>query len=263
MEAVVAVAAGEAAALDSPRTTVLSIPVDLATPDVVWTRVSRMLDQPGLHHIVTLNPEQIMAAQTDQFLAQSIAAADLITIDGIGLELAVRIAGIRSVGRVTGVDLVEDLAQRGVPMFLLGGAPGAAEEARSQLTTRFAAARIAGAWSGGRAAAFDDRQTMDRIRDSGARVVAVAYGAPTQNQWIERNRVALDEAGVRIAIGVGGTLDYLSGSVARAPEMVRRIGLEFAWRLAREPWRWRRQLVLPIFAMRAGSEAFSRRLDRG
>jgi N-acetylglucosaminyldiphosphoundecaprenol N-acetyl-beta-D-mannosaminyltransferase len=98
--------------------------------------------------------------------------------------------------------------------------------------------------------AADDAATLSRIRGSGAKAVAVAYGAVGQVTWIARNRAALGEAGVRIAVGVGGAFDFLAGTAPRAPELLRRVGLEWLYRLVREPWRWRRQLVLPVFALR-------------
>jgi N-acetylglucosaminyldiphosphoundecaprenol N-acetyl-beta-D-mannosaminyltransferase len=78
-------------------------------------------------------------------------------------------------------------------------------------------------------------------------MVLVAYGAPGQVLWITRNRAALGAGGVRIAVGVGGAFDFLAGRVPRAPRPVRLLGFEWLYRLAREPWRWRRQLALPRF----------------
>src|SRR6185503_11284770 len=117
---------------------------------------------------------------------------------------------------------------------------GAAEETARRLTIRFPLARIAGSWSGGTPGEKDDQQSIARIARSGARAVAVAYGAPAQTAWIERNRAALEDAGVRIAIGVGGSLDYLAGYARRAPEWAQRLGLEWLFRLIAEPWRLRR-----------------------
>jgi N-acetylglucosaminyldiphosphoundecaprenol N-acetyl-beta-D-mannosaminyltransferase len=90
----------------------------------------------------------------------------------------------------------------------------------------------------------------------------VAYGAPGQVVWIERNRAALAEAGVRVAVGVGGVLDFLAGTKPRAPRLVRRAGLEWLYRLIREPWRWQRQAVLPVFALRVLIEKLWRRGNR-
>jgi N-acetylglucosaminyldiphosphoundecaprenol N-acetyl-beta-D-mannosaminyltransferase len=109
---------------------------------------------------------------------------------------------------------------------------------------------IAGTWADGSPAAEYDHEAVERIEASGARVVAVAYGAPGQILWIERNQQRLAEREVRLVVGVGGALDYLSGTATRPPNIIRRLGLEWLFRLLREPWRWRRQRVLPVFAAR-------------
>jgi N-acetylglucosaminyldiphosphoundecaprenol N-acetyl-beta-D-mannosaminyltransferase len=215
-----------------------------------------------LLHVLTLNPEQIMAARSCSRTSSALSAADLITVDGSGLAVMLRVQGERRFDRVTGVILADDLMRLAIPVFLLGGRPGAAELAAERFTDRFPMARVAGAWSGGRSNSSDDAQTLDRIRESGAEAVLVAYGAPAQSEWIERNRADLGAAGVRIAIGVGGAIDYAAGFAAPAPELVKRLGIEWAYRLVREPWRWRRQLVLPLFAIMAGTEAVRMRLGR-
>jgi N-acetylglucosaminyldiphosphoundecaprenol N-acetyl-beta-D-mannosaminyltransferase len=89
---------------------------------------------------------------------------------------------------------------------------------------------------------------MARIAASGANLLLVAFGAPAQDLWIDRHRTALAGCGIVVAIGVGGTFDYLAGAVPRAPAAIRRLGFEWLYRLIRQPWRWRRQLVLPLFA---------------
>jgi N-acetylglucosaminyldiphosphoundecaprenol N-acetyl-beta-D-mannosaminyltransferase len=160
--------------------------------------------------------------------------------------LAVRLLSDRQIARVTGVDLAnwlltsEDLERARV--FLLGTPASVAElQGRHPL-------RVVGRWGAGSADRSDDVESIARIRERGANVVLVGYGAPEQVIWIQRNRVALTDAGVRVVIGVGGALDYLAGTVSRAPAPIRALGLEWAYRLVREPWRWRRQLALPRFA---------------
>jgi N-acetylglucosaminyldiphosphoundecaprenol N-acetyl-beta-D-mannosaminyltransferase len=197
-----------------------------------------------------------MLARRDEAFRRILGQADVITADGIGVLVAARlIVGNRArwLERVTGVELVDWLAAEsgvaGAPLFLLGAAPGAAAEAAARLRERFPESRIAGWWAEGSADPAHDAETIARIAASGARVVLVAYGAPGQVLWIERNRDALGQAGVALAIGVGGALDFLAGRVPRAPRFVRRFGLEWLYRLLREPWRWRRQLVLPLFAV--------------
>jgi N-acetylglucosaminyldiphosphoundecaprenol N-acetyl-beta-D-mannosaminyltransferase len=242
---------------------VLGCPVDLLNRADFLASLPALATGERLIDIVTLNPEQIMAARRDSAIAALLEQADIRTVDGIGLALALRAQGNAQVERVTGVDLVEELAARSIPLFLLGGSPGAAEESAQRLTSRLPGAMVSGAWSGGTPQVRDDVESLDRIARSGAKAVAVAYGAPAQTEWIERNRPALEQTGVRIAVGVGGTLDYLAGRVRRAPAPVRRSGLEWLFRLISEPWRWRRQLVLPVFAVLAATEAVQIRIRRG
>ena len=111
------------------------------------------------------------------------------------------------------------------------------------------AVRLCGAWSGGTPSPADDRETIDRITSSGASILLVGYGAPAQVLWIERNRHELQAAGIRVAVGVGGVIDYLSGHASTAPAIIRSVGLEWLYRLWHEPWRWRRQTQLVLFAV--------------
>jgi len=160
---------------------------------------------------------------------------------------------------VTGVEIVRLLAasseRTGVSIFLLGADPGVAPKAAARLQEIASGAHFAGWWWEGTPQLIDDDEAIERIAASGARIVAVAYGAPGQVLWIERNRVALSQVGVRIVIGVGGALDYWAGSAKLAPPLIRKLGFEWLYRLILEPWRWRRQLVLPIFAIYAVIEA--------
>ena len=90
----------------------------------------------------------------------------------------------------------------------------------------------------------DEADIAARIRSSEANVLLVAYGAPKQDKWIARN---LERTGVAVAMGIGGSLDFIVGTQQRAPRWMQRVGLEWLYRLMREPWRWRRQLALPKF----------------
>jgi N-acetylglucosaminyldiphosphoundecaprenol N-acetyl-beta-D-mannosaminyltransferase len=237
---------------------VLGFPVQGFRAQDVWQVIDHALsDRHGrlCMHVVTLNPEYVMAARKDPELAAAIRRADLITADGIGVALATRVnpRGRTKIERVTGVDIVRHLAEQsrdvGARLFLLGASPGVAADAAWKLDEEYPGATIAGWWSEGSAEPVDDREAITRIRDSGARAVAVAYGARGQVMWIDRNLDELSAAGVHVAVGVGGAFDFVAGRVPRAPELVQRIGLEWLYRLVREPWRWRRQLVLPQFAL--------------
>ena len=247
----------------SRRRCVLRSPVDILDRRSFLAALPGVAEGTELVHVVTLNPEQIMAARRDPGVAELFRRADVATVDGAGLALALAAQGERHVERITGVDLLNALIEQRVPTYLLGGVPGAAEEAARKLAIRFPAARIAGSWSGGSPDPRDDAQTIARIALTEARAIAVAYGAPAQTAWIERNRSALQEAGIRIAVGVGGAIDFQAGFVRRAPAILRRAGLEWLFRLVLEPWRWRRQLVLPRFAILALFEAARSRARGG
>ena len=252
------------------RLDLLGVPVDTHDQAAIDRWLRDVLADPGegrCRHLVTLNPEYVVAARADEQFAALIRDADLVAADGIGVVLAARLIYNRRLPRVTGVALVEQIVAGSMepttqapPVFLLGAGPGVAAAAAARLAAREPAARIVGTWDGGSPRPEDDAEALARIGASGARIVFVAYGAEGQIAWIARNQPALGAAGVRLAVGVGGAFDFLSGRVTRAPDSVRRLGLEWLYRLAKEPWRWRRQLALPRFAVLALLAALRRRL---
>lgn len=252
-----------------PWIDVLDVPVDLMTRREIRAWLVRQLeDGIACAHVVTLNPEYVMTARRDRDFAAMVREAQLSTIDGAGISLAARLlARVRTpFERVTGVALCWLLAdiseETGDGLFLLGAGPGVAERAGEALREAHPDAVIGGTWADGSPWPEDDGESIRRIAESGSSVVLVAYGAPSQVYWIARNQEALAAAGVRIAIGIGGALDYISGNVPLAPPVVRRLGLEWAYRLVREPWRWRRQLVLPLYAALVLREAIRMRVPR-
>ncbi len=243
-----------AAAVDSARPHTgrrdfLGVPLDLAGRAEVEHAIASQLSGSGsdLLHIVTLNPEYVVGARTSAPFAGALRRAEWSVPDGVGIVLGMRCVTGERISRVTGVELVEWLFEAPFPepprIFLMGDPASVATlQGRHPL-------RAVGRWGAGSSGPEDDTESIERIRERSANVVLVGYGAPAQVLWIERNRAALTECGVRVAIGVGGALDYLAGTVQRAPRLVRRLGLEWAYRLVREPWRWRRQLALPKFAL--------------
>jgi N-acetylglucosaminyldiphosphoundecaprenol N-acetyl-beta-D-mannosaminyltransferase len=196
--------------------------------------------------VITANPEFVMLARGDAELGSLAREADLVVADGTGVLVASRVLRDPLPGRVPGRLLVPAVLQLASgPVFLLGAAPGVAESAAATLTQQIPSLRIAGTHAGS-PAPEDDVATRERIEAAGARVLLVAYGMPAQERWIARNLPLLPS--VRTAIGVGGVFDQLAGRVRLPPAFVHAIGLEWLWRLAFEPRRWRRQRVLPIFA---------------
>lgn len=228
---------------------VLGVRVDAVDTEQTLQRIEELLGSGGHHLVATVNPEFVMRARRDPQFNQVLETAGLCLPDGWGVTWAARRQGQPLPERVTGVDLIPELARRaaarGWRLFFLGAGPGVAEAAAEQLRRRFPSLVVAGCHSG-EAGPLGDEESLRRIAEVRPDIVLVAYGAPLQELWIARNLERL-QAGV--GIGVGGAFDYLSGKVRRAPTWMRRLGLEWLFRLLRQPWRARRMAVLPIFAL--------------
>lgn len=216
---------------------ILGVAVDDVVEDEALALADEMIRAGGPHQICTVNPEFIMEARRNPAFAAVLAGADLRTPDGFGLLLAARYLGTPLRGRVTGVELTRRLAalaaERGYRLFLLGAAPGVAEAAAAALQAANPGLTIAGTFAGSPAARHEPflRQLIAAARPD---ILLVAYGHPRQDLWIAGNQPHLR---VPLAIGVGGAFDYISGRVPRAPAFMRRIGLEWLYRLIRQPHR--------------------------
>jgi N-acetylglucosaminyldiphosphoundecaprenol N-acetyl-beta-D-mannosaminyltransferase len=215
------------------------------------------------HVVTTPNPEIVMLARRDAVFRAALNRAALNIPDGIGLILAARLAGDQLREHVQGTDLVlmlaAESAKAGHRWFLLGGQDDVAARAASALAAQFPGLVIAGA-DAGSPNLEDDASVRNLIRAQGpVDVVLVAYGAPKQELWLDRNLAALE---IPVGIGVGGVFNYLSGATPRAPRLVRRLHFEWLHRLITQPWRWRRQLALPAFAALALVQASTRRVAR-
>jgi N-acetylglucosaminyldiphosphoundecaprenol N-acetyl-beta-D-mannosaminyltransferase len=189
-----------------------------------------------------------MEARHNKPFRDLLNSADLATPDGVGIVVAARLLGRPVRGRATGVAIVERLAalsaEEGFGLFLLGAGPGVAEHAAQALTGRHPGVRVVGTYAGS-PRAEDWPAISKRLHAAQPDALLVAYGAPKQDLWIREHHSELP-ASVKVAMGVGGVLDYLSGRVPLAPLLWRRLGLEWLYRLIRQPWRWRR--ILRVFA---------------
>ncbi len=230
------------------RVEILGAGVDALTMEEAVERVANFVAAGGVHRVMTLNPELLYRAQFDRRLLEIIRRADLVTADGVGIVWAAAVAKRPVPERVTGIDLLLRLADKaaalGWRVFLLGAAPGVAEEAARVLCRRYPGLVIAGTHHG----YFPERDSpavAEAVRRARTDLLFVALGAPRQELWLEEY---LQAAGAAVGMGVGGSFDVLAGRARRAPAWVRRLCLEWLYRLVREPSRWRRQLVLPLFA---------------
>lgn len=228
---------------------ILGVRVDDAGYDDLLSRVDDFVSSGQPHQIVTINAEMLVAAHRDPSLAALLNTADLNVADSVGVMMAARLLGTPLKQRVTGSDgiyrLATHCARMGYRPFFLGAGPGVAEETATRLAAANAGLRVAG-WYGGSPRPEDEEGILERIRAASPDLLLVAYGVPTEEAWIARNRQLL---GVPVMIGVGGTFDFVAGVTSRAPAWIRKVGLEWLYRLIREPWRWRRQLALPRFVL--------------
>jgi len=224
------------------RRTFLGVPVDDLTPEEAVARMVAFVRGGEPRRVVTVNPEFLMLARSNDRFRAALRSADLALADGVGLSIAARLRGRRLRGRVTGIDTLTRFAaasaREGFRLYLLGAREGVAERAGAVLAGANPGLVIAGAYAGTPDPSAD-AELRERIRAAEPDALFVAYGAPAQDEWIARNLAAL---GVPLAMGVGGSFDFLAGVVPRAPRALQRLGLEWLYRLWRQPWRWRRIL---------------------
>ena len=232
------------------RVSLLGVPIDAVTYGGWLARIDGWIRDGGAaRQVCTVNPEFIMIAQGDSIFRHILQRAALCVPDGAGLLWACRRIGFPLPERVTGSDglplIARTAAERSWRLYLLGAAPGIAKRAAEILLAQHPALQIAGIYAGSPAADEED-DIVARINASGADILFVAYGAPQQDKWIARNLPRLQ---VSMAMGVGGSLDFIAGAAPRAPLWLRKRGLEWLYRLLRQPWRWRRMLRLPRFVI--------------
>ncbi len=229
---------------------ILGVRVDAITFDAALVCIEGYIADGHPHQIVTVNPEFVMTSQSNAEFRRVINQAALSLPDGTGVWWASRRLGQPVPERIPGVDLVDRLAamsaNRGHRLYLLGAMSGVAEQAAGVLCARHPGLTMAGTHAGS-PRAEDEAGIIAQVRAAHPHILLVAYGAPAQDLWIARN---LDRLGVPVCIGVGGAFDYIAGVHPLAPRWLRRIGLEWLYRLVTQPWRWRRMLALPRFVWR-------------
>jgi len=245
-----------------PSLRLLGVRVDSVTMEQAISSIAGMVHSGKIHHIIPVNPEMVMLARKNAQFREAIERASLVVPDGIGVVYASRYLGRPIPDRVTGVDLTKRVAavaaRRGLRVFLLGAAPGVAELASIRLRSEFSGLIIAGTYAGS-PKPEEEAEICRLVAEAAPHILLIAYGAPSQELWIMRNRERLK---VPVTICVGGTLDFLSGAVRRAPRPIQRAGLEWLYRLIQQPSRWRRMLALPRFAAAIVMNSLSGRTER-
>lgn len=221
--------------------------IDRVDQDQAVARLQRFLVSGEMHQVVTVNLDFLSIAQRDPLFRRTLNTADLAVADGMPLVWASRWRSDPLPERVAGVDLMHESCRlarddgRGV--FLLGAAPGVADEAARKLQELYPGLRIAGTYAPpmGPMSRRQTTQIIRMVNRAQPAFLFVALGAPRQDLWIHEHRALLR---VPVAMGVGCVFDVVAGAVVRAPHWMQRAGLEWAYRLGQEPGRlWRRYLL--------------------
>ncbi len=230
---------------------ILGQPVHLSPDYLQWT-IDRLERGIGTR-VVTMNAEIVMEANRQPQLAEILEGADLVTPDGAGLVLALKLHGIeqtRCAGIELGEALLEIAATANYPVFFYGGKPAIVTKAAEKMQARLPNLDIVGIFNG----YIDSEEQMVlklQLSIAKPKIILVALGVPRQEIWIQENFHLCPEA---IWVGVGGSFDVWSGVKQRAPKLFRKLNLEWLYRFGQEPSRWRRMLALPQFAFLALGE---------
>ena len=234
------------------KTEILGVRFDNLTQQEAAQRGRQLLEEDKFHYVVTPNPEFLLAAEKDPEFRRVLNAADLVLPDGIGVVYSAKILGTPLKERVPGIEFAEAmlsaLNDMGGRLYLLGAKPGVAEEAGRRICARYPALVLCGTHDG----YFKDEQAiLPEIAAAKPDLLFVCLGAPKQEKWMARwGR----HTGAKLAIGLGGCLDVFAGNVQRAPERWQKMGLEWAYRLKKEPKRIGRMAKLPLVLVKAAGQ---------
>lgn len=239
------------------RINVLGVGFDNLTMAEAADAGMALLEGEGTHYVVTPNPEIVEVCREDPAAMEAVNGAALVLPDGIGVVKGAAILGTPLKSRVPGIEfaaaLMERMAKSGYSLYLLGAKPGVAETAAQRLVEQYPGLQIAGTHDG---YFQEDASVVEAIAASGADCVFVCLGAPKQELWIRKNGAA---TGVKLLCGLGGSLDVFAGTVERAPKFWRDHGLEWFYRLCKQPSRIGRMMKLPLFLIHVYQEKGKRK----
>ncbi len=225
---------------------------DLSREETVSLLVSR-LEKGQQTALFTPNPEIVQLCVEDNDLYKIINSGDVVIPDGVGVIMAGKVLKTPFKGRsVPGIEVGENVIKylsdnkKSIGVYLLGGKPGIAEKARDELLKKYPNTNFVGCGNGYfKKEGEESDAVVKSVNESGAEVLFVCLGAPTQEKWIYANRDKLTN--VKLMLALGGSLDGYSGTVKRAPKIFIKLGLEWFYRLVCEPWRIKRMIKLPVF----------------
>ncbi len=240
------------------KRTIFGININNITFEEAMENIRGYLSGETLKVIYTPNTEIVMAAKDDENLKSLINNGDMVTADGIGLIYAGKIKNKPIKERVTGFDLsmgILNIAnENGYSLYLLGGKPGIGDLALENIKREYSGIKIVGNHHGyfqgshnGNPAHMEELDLIKNINDNIPDIIFVGLGFPGQENWINSNR---DKIKSKLIIGNGGVIDILAGNAKRAPDIFIKLGLEWFYRLLKEPSRIKRQMALPKFMIK-------------
>lgn len=231
------------------KKSLLGIDITIVKKEEVLEYIIRSLERTGeKYYVVTPNPEILVIAQKDSYYKKILNGAKLILPDGVGVVFAGKLLGLGLKERITGVNLMESLcervAEKPITIGFLGAGPGVAHSTAECLIEKYPGLKVVFAQEEWEKNGAETRLVNNSSAYKTIDILFVAFGSPKQEIWIYEN---LDKLPVRVAIGVGGAFDFVSGKVRRAPVFMQKMGLEWLFRLIIQPWRIKRQLSLILF----------------
>lgn len=227
------------------RLNIMGVDFDSLTLSEAVDRAEALISERRAAYVVTPNPEIVITCWENTDAMEAVQNADLVLPDGVGVVYGATILGTPLKGKLPGIDFATELmrrmAKRCGRVYLLGAKPGVAEMAGERLTEQFPGLIVCGTHDG---YFQEDAPVIDEINALQPDLLLVCLGAPKQEIWMLRNRSALK---VGLMAGLGGSLDVFAGTVKRAPAFFQKLGLEWFYRLIKEPWRFKRMMKLPKF----------------
>ena len=224
------------------KESVLGINVSITSYEELKEHINNDIKQNKKSFIVAINPEKILKARQDKKLKKLLNSADYQIPDGIGVVYASKLNKGKIKSRITGIDCMEMLcsmsSEKGYKIFLYGAKEEVVKTAKKKLKEKYENIKIVGTMNGYEK---DEQKIIDAINKSNADIVFVALGSPKQENWILNNK---EKINAKIFQGVGGSFDVISGNIKRAPKWMQKIGLEWLYRLIKEPKRIFRQIKL-------------------
>lgn len=231
------------------KVNILGVKVDKFSISDVVKQIMKFIDSDGKYAVYTPNSEMIMQAYRNDDFKNVLNSADIVTADGIGVVYASKILKNPINERCSGYDiackLLKHLEKSGKSVYLFGSKPGVPETAKVNMIKKHPKLNVVGVSNG----YFDEKREQEIINDINEKspdVVFVCLGVPKQEYWIFNHK---DKLNAKVFIGLGGTLDVFAGNVKRAPDIYIKLGLEWLYRLIKEPKRFIRMLDLPKFGM--------------